>query len=202
MKRAVCLYGRLKAEFGDRFDLDVDTAGDAIRCLQANFPTFLDVLKNGEYELVRGDAETGMRLSLEEINTFKLGSADLHVIPVIGGSKSAAGAIKAIAGVAIAGAAIFASGGTLAAPVAASGLLSGVTYGNIALLGAALALSGISKMLTPKTTANKTTESYSITGPTNNYEQGNAVPLIYGRVMTGSVLISSGVDIEELAINA
>lgn len=198
MKRKVHLYGRLKNEFGGPYDLDVSTAGEAIRCLQANFSGFLDALQEGQYEVVRGDAETGMRLELDDINSFQLGAADLHFIPVIGGEGSTAGTVKIILGVALAATAMVASGGTLGAALPLVGSFTGMTYGNLALLGGGLALAGVSTLLSPKTSGEKKDESYTLTGPTNNYEQGNAIPLIYGRCVVGSVLISSGVDIEEL----
>lgn len=202
--RNIVLHGRLKKLFGGPFAIDVATAGEAIRALSANFPQkFLEALSVGSYEVVRGKASKGMRLVEDDINTFRLGSADLHIIPVTAGSKKNGGMLKAILGVALIGVAIFASGGTLAAPLA--GLTGGGMWGTVAMLGVGMALSGVSQMMAKKEESKDETkkeDSFAFSGPGNAAEQGNPVPLIYGRVMTGSIPISFGVDVEDIPIGA
>jgi hypothetical protein len=39
-----------------------------------------------------------------------------------------------------------------------------------------------------------------MSGPGNTSDQGAPVPLVYGEVITGGVLISGGVDIEKIAV--
>jgi len=198
--RKIVLHGRLKRRFQASYTLSVSTAAEAIRALGYQIPGFLDELKKGSYEVVRGDRRTGMRLALEDVPDFKLGNADLHIIPVVRGSKNG-GAVKTILGVALIGAAIFFSGGTLAAPLAASGVLSGVTYGNLAMLGLGLALTGASQLLTPDAKPEeKNQDSFTLDGPGNTSQQGTAVPLVYGETMTGSVLISAGLDVEPIPV--
>ena len=203
--RKVCLHGHLGDLFGAEYDLEVATAGEAIRALNANFPGFVAALKEGSYELVRGsmDIRTGQWLELEDVNEFNLGkTAEFHIVPHVAGSKNAGGAIKIVLGVALVGAALFLSGGTLAVPLASSGLLSGVTFGNIAMIGLGLALAGVSSMLTHKDKTNPNQQaSFTLSGPTNVYDQGNPVPLVYGEVITGSHLISGAIDIERIPVN-
>jgi len=208
--RKVHLHGRLKKLFGGPFDLEVATAGEAIRALNVNFPgKFMDALKEGSYEVIRGDKKDGDRLDLEDVNTFNLGSADLHIVPVVEGSRSqgkGGGILKAILGVALIGAAIFFSGGALATPImGGGGMLGGMTYGHMAMLGVALTLAGVSQILSPAedpSDETKKDDSFSFSGPGNAYSQGNPVPLIYGEVITGSVLISGGLDIEDIPVGA
>lgn len=207
-ERTIHLHGALGTEFGESFRFAVETAGEAIRAFNANFPgRFIEALREGSFHVIRGNPETGMPLEEDHINGFRLGNADLHIIPAIEGSSSRGkGGIKAIIGVALIGVAIFASGGLaggglLAGMGAPAFGISGVTYGSIATFGAALALMGASQMLSPKekpTEETKRDDSFAFSGPINTNDQGNPVPLIYGRVMTGGMPISSGIDIEDI----
>jgi predicted phage tail protein len=212
MMRKIWLHGRLAERFGEVYDLDVVTAGEAVRALHCNFPTFIDELKEGSFQFIRGDEETGFDLDLDEVCNFKLGDADLHIIPVIEGEKSRVGGIiKAVVGVALIGAAIFFSGGAAGGLVAAlgqpiaGGALFGATFGNMAALGLAITLVGVSSALTPHKTAekdkaDKNDQSYDISGPGNTYEQGNPVPIIYGEGIFGSVAISIGKDVDPIPV--
>lgn len=202
--RKIVLYGRLKKLFGASFTLDVKTAGEAIRAISVNRPvTFLEELKKGSYEVVRGRRHGGMHLQEGDINTFRLGLAELHIIPVTAGSKSGGGGLKAILGVALVGIAVFASGGTLAAPLA--GLMTSAgglsLWGSVAIVGLGMTLTGVSQMLAKKekpAAETKKDDSFSFSGPGNATEQGNPVPLIYGRVMCGSTPASIGLDVEQI----
>lgn len=214
-KRAIILHGRLREEFGESFMLNVETAGEAIRALNANFKDrFMGILKEGSYYVIRGDVERGMSLAEDHLNSFNLGNADLHIVPAIEGSQGqggkGGGGMKAILGVALIGVAIFMSGGLAAG---GAGLLSGmgttafaiggmnISWGTIALFGLAMAVTGASSMLSKKEKPKDETkrdDSFSFSGPINTNEQGNPVPLIYGRVMTGGQPISSGIDIEDI----
>lgn len=197
--RKIVLHGHLKKRFGATFELEVATPGEAIRLLGVNLPGFIDALRIGSYEVVYGARNSGDRLTLDLINDFKMGKGDLHLIPSVRGAKSGGGTLKAILGVALVGAAVFFSGGTLAAPLMSTGLLSGVTWGNVALIGAGLAFAGASMMLSPNQKAEQgTDESFTLQGPGNTYAQGQAIPLIYGEVITGSVLASGGLDVERI----
>ncbi|MEZ2406933.1 hypothetical protein AB6806_08960 [Bosea sp. RCC_152_1] len=210
--RNVILHGRLGDEFGKSFRFNVETAGEAIRALNANFPDkFMAALREGSYNIVRGDVENGMGLDENNINAFKLGRADLHIIPVVEGSAGrggkGGGGVKAILGVALVGVAIFMSGGLAGGGLAALGGEAfkigamSITWGNLATVGVAVALMGASSMLTPKEKPKEETkrdDSFSFSGPINVNEQGNPIPLIYGRVVTGGQPISSGIDIEDI----
>lgn len=208
MIRTIHLHGALKESFGASHRFDVETAGEALRALNCAYPTFAEHLKVGYYQIIRGRRHGGMNISLENVNDFRLGTADLHIIPIAEGAKGASGTIKAIAGVALVGTAVFLSGGTLAAPLAGLGgalpgigaLIPGVslTWGNVALLGLGLALSGAASMMSKA--QEKTAEqvnSFTLSGPVNVTEQGGPVPLIYGQVICGSQTISAGFDIED-----
>jgi predicted phage tail protein len=202
--RKVYLYGALADTYGKEFSLDVSTAGEAIRALSANFPKFMKDIRDGAWHVVRGkDIDKGMSLDKDDIAAFRLGrNADLHILPYVAGSKRG-GLLKIILGVVLIGAAFALTGGALATGIGATGsLLGGITGTQVALFGAAMALAGISSLLTPEEKAEKEdgSASFTMAGPGSTSDQGAPVPLVYGEVITGGVLISGGVDIERIAV--
>jgi predicted phage tail protein len=208
MMRTVHLHGSLKKQFGASYRFDVATAGEALRALNCAFPgRFVKALESGSFKLVRGALRTGIQLDLELINGLKLGSADLHLIPVAKGamtSQNAKGTTKVVLGAALIGGAIFMSGGTLAAPL---GMLSGpvpglmgITYGNIAAVGLGLTLAGVSTLLTKPAPSTVSTASPTLSGTGNTGTQGAPIQLIYGDVLVGSVPISISSDVEDIAV--
>lgn len=207
--RTIHLHGHLKKTFGPSFKFDVGTAGEALRALNCAFPgQFIDALKTGSYKIVRGDKRNGTAFDLELVNKFNLGRADLHIIPVAkGASNNSKGVIKTILGVALIGGAIFMSGGTMAAPlsqlgtaVTLGGTSLGFTWGSIAAVGLGITLAGVSTLMSnpAASKAGEKADSYAISGPTNTGQQGSAIPLIYGEVITGSIGVSFDADIEDI----
>ncbi|OWZ90342.1 hypothetical protein B9J07_27525 [Sinorhizobium sp. LM21] len=202
--RKIVLHGALGDRYGHEFTLDVKTAGEAVRALSANFPGFMKDIREGVWHLVRGrEVDTGMSLGESDITDFKLGRADLHIVPYVAGSKRG-GLLKAILGVVLIGAAFAFTGGALATTIGAGTAFGtlGVTGTHVALFGAAVALAGVSSLLAPEEKADQGdgSQSFTMTGPGNTYDQGAPVPLVYGEVITGGVLISGGIDIERIAV--
>lgn len=195
--RTIYLYGEIAKKYGKKFKLDVATAGEAIRAITTYHPTFAHNLRDGAWHIVRGKKiDSGFSLDEQDVNTFNLGKGDLHILPAIAGSKRG-GILKVVLGVVLVGAAFFLSGGALGA--AMPGVLSGMTYGNMAMLGVALTLAGVSSMLSPEQKGDKKDQSYTFNGPGNTSGEGSPVPLVYGEVITGSTMISAGIDIDRLA---
>jgi predicted phage tail protein len=201
MMRSIHLYGALKKQFGPKHRFDVLTAAEALRALNCAFPgQFVAALQVGSYKLVRGALRTGMNISdIGIINELRLGMADLHLVPVAQGAISGKGVAQTVLGAALIGGAIFMSGGTLAAPLAASGLLSGITWGNIAAIGLGVALAGASTLLAKpaSTIDNEKDQSRNFSGISANGNQGDAIPLIYGRTLVPGTPISFEIDIED-----
>jgi predicted phage tail protein len=208
MMRTIHLHGRLKKQFGPKHRFDVGTAAEALRALNCAFPgDFVTALQTGSYKLVRGDKRSGMNLDIDLTCKLQLGGADLHIMPAPEGAANSKGVAKTIVGSVLIGSAIFFSGGGLAAPLSAMSTEAfaiggmSVTWGNIALVGLGLALSGASSLLAKTDSSasdSKSEESYSINGPDNVARQGSAISLIYGEVITGIVTISFDADIEDI----
>jgi predicted phage tail protein len=212
MMRTVHLHGHLKDAFGPSYRFDVATAAEALKALNCAFPgKFVAAIREGSYRLVRGAQHTGTALDLELINELKLGSADLHLIPVAEGaamSQTAKGTTKIVLGATLVAGALFfapeAAGGmsgfaaAMGAPVG-----MGLTYGNIALVGFGLILAGASTLLTKpavSTASNGLTAGGSGIG--NAGQQGNAIPLIYGEVLVGSTVVSVSSIVEDIDVYA
>jgi predicted phage tail protein len=198
MLREIRVYGQLAKFLGRRkFMAAVDSAAEAIRFLLANYPQVeRHMCQDGRhYRVMVGDHAAGM----EELHG-PAGSNAIKIIPVIGGAGGGVGQI--LAGVALVAAAIFIPGLGLG--------LAGATVTKIGLLGGALILGGISQALTPTPTlassgtysgpqGTTNTEmdpqkSYSFSGIQNTSRAGVPLPLAFGEVICGSVVISAGID--------
>ncbi|OAF11692.1 hypothetical protein AXW67_21720 [Bradyrhizobium neotropicale] len=207
--RTIYLHGKLGSDFGRSHRFDVATAAEALRALNCAFPKrFVQEIEEGYYKIVRGDKRTGMQLDLDLVNEFKLGAADLHIFPVARGAataRTAKGTTKVVLGAALVGSAIFMSGGVLATPLAATGVLSGTSYGTMAAIGFGLMLSGASTLLAkPASQPTQASNGLNVNGGNigNSGQQGNAVPLIYGECMVGSTPIAAWSDVEDIDVYA
>jgi len=214
--KSIVLHGAL-AEFTGQseYRVEVSDAREAFSWLFAMFPHARNLFKTQNWNIFYGDPED-KELPMWSLGAdeFTIGTSrdEIHIAPEVCGLGGSNGTIKTVVGIIIIAAAVFFSGGTLAGlATAAPGALgaAGATYGTIAYVGAAMALSGIAQMLTPMPdmSAGGTTDrnaadqrpSYLFNGAVNVLEEGGAVPIIYGLHRVGSTVISSGVEIEQIA---
>ncbi len=197
MLRNVYLHGALRRRFGPLFRLDVATAGEAGRALAVVLPGFREAAIGKWFRVVRGDRRKGMALGRDDLD-FRLGGADLHIVPVLAGAGGRGGLGKIIAGVFLIGAAFFFPG-AIAAIGTSTGL--GITAAQVAGLGVALALTGLGQMLAPKPKTNKDQSSYLLEGGPNVTSEGGPVPLVYGRrVRVKPVIVGLGLSSEDTAL--
>lgn len=212
--RNVYLYGVLAEKYGPHFRFEVDTVGEAIRALQANFKTFFGDLRSGSFHVVRGDTLLdGDPVSEEQLKLF-LGKSDLHICPLISGASGGGkGIITAVLGIALIATASILSGGIAAGSLSGFGAamkgtalsfgIGSITWGNIAMFGGILALSGISQLLSPMPNVGDygdredKKQNFLMNGSINRYEQGGAIPVVYGKVRVGSIVVSSGLDVRD-----
>jgi len=190
MKRKVYFYGELKQKYGDVLELAVDSVSEIVSLMEANFGNFRKTLLNGRYAILRGESIDNFIESLQEDQltvTYKEG--DWHIVPEAsgaGGSRTG-GLITFLVGAAIATA-----GYIFTQPWAIQ-------------IGVGIALSGISSMLTTVPSGDFSNEkrdekaSLIYTGGVNNVEQGGPIPLVYGQIMAGSIVVSSDIQTFERA---
>ncbi len=202
--KSVLLEGLLGEKFGRTWCLDVNSPAEAIRAIEANRPGFAKYLADSEADQVRYQ----ILLDEEEIEPERLhgpfSSREVfRMVPVIGGADQ--GGVKAIIGIAIIVAAfILAPPSGVAASGAVTGgmgatIIGGFTYANLGMLGAAMVLGGISMSMAsqPQPGGEKGEGSSVFNGPANTVTQGGPVPIGYGRLMLGSILISGGIRVNE-----
>ena len=191
----VKFYGNLK-QFGTEFKFEVKDTAEAIRALCSQIKGFRQVLQQGYYKVRIGRdylnpeiLEKGLFYCLKDGQT-------VHFTPVIKGAKSG-GVFQTILGVALIGVSFF---------IPPAGLLGGViTNAGVFGMGVALTLGGVSQMLTKTPTMGEVDDkekkqSTSFSNLGNLVAQGRPVPLAYGQILTGSLVISQGVetfDVEE-----
>ena len=201
MFRKVKLYGKL-AEFVGHKELKVkvDSVGKAVSFLIHNFPELEAHMSPQYYQVKVGNYE----IDEKEIN-YPVGQEDIHFIPVISGSG---GAKKALLGIALIGIAIalpgaapaFGFGGFTAAGTGAMAAFS-ATLANV---GLGLTLMGVSEMLfpTPQPQRFESEEdprlSFNFGGTQNTSRAGTPVPIVYGEIFTGSVVISAAIDTNQV----
>ena len=202
MLRTVRLYGEL-AEFVGHKELDavINSTGDAIRFLVSNFPGLEAHMADRHYQVLVDDYEIG-----EEDIHNPIGQSDISIVPVITGAGGGAG--KFLLGAALIGT-TFLTGGAFIAQVPlinagqlafTGGLAKGAFY-----VGAALTLSGVQDMLFPLPQPQEFNNeqdpriSFSFSGVQNTSRAGTSHPIVYGEIVTGSVVISAGIDTNQVS---
>lgn len=198
MLRKVRLYGQL-AKFVGRtvLEADLNTTAEVVRMLIANFPALEEHMADQHYRVLVGERA----LTLDELH-FPVGQEEIKIVPVIVGAGGNAG-LTILAGVALVALSFVSFGGTaFAGAGGAAGIFggTGAAYGSSALffIGAGLVLSGISQAISPVPAIPQDEQdprrSYSFSGVQNTSRGGTPVPIVYGKTLTGSVVISAGID--------
>jgi len=204
--RTVRLNGELGKRFGRVHRLDVASPAEAIRALSVNCEGFRQFLvESGERGLAYRCIVDGDRIDEGQIGNPM--SRTFSITPVVMGGGKAFGIILGVTllvgAMALSGgfAAIGAGGASFGATMGTSVGFLGLTYANVAWLGAALILGGVAQLMAPTPKAGGTSgernENQYFNGPVNTTAQGAAVPIGYGRAIVGSAVISASVSVEE-----
>jgi predicted phage tail protein len=171
-----------------------------VRFLLANFPQVEAHMATRRYHVSLGDRD----LDPEELHE-PAGQAEITIVPVIGGAGAAG---RIIGGVALVAAA-FAIG---------QPWLGHTAFSMITGVGASLALGGVASLLTPvprtagpgaagamasansaKAENNDPRRNSSFSSIQNTTRQGVPVPVIFGRRIVGSVVISGAIFVDQVA---
>lgn len=213
MLRVIKVYGSLAKFLGAKsFRADVKSPAEAVQFLRANFPGLPAHMADKHYKISVGRHELDAGEQPEQLAYPSGQTEPIRIVPVIAGAGATGRIIAGVALVAFAILAGPAAGGFLglgAGGPAGSALLGGVAAQVIGAVGASLALSGVAQLLTPMPTSATPTmqkqedatdprSSYSFSGIQNVSRQGIPVPLVYGSAMTGSVVISAGINTEQI----
>ena len=205
MLRKLKLYGELAEITGHReFDVAVNTTAQAVSFLVNNFPQLENHMAARYYQVLLEKEDVG----IDELH-FPIGQSDIKFVPVVSGSGGNLGRIL-LGGALIAMS--FGVGGLFTNPLtlggkgffgfASAGMGAKAAFG----IGAGLVLSGVSGMLfpTPKMPQFSSEQdprlSFSFSGTQQTSRAGTPVPLVYGEIITGSVVISSSIDTEQVQV--
>lgn len=194
--RTVRFHGPMVDIFGPKFEYrahNVPKALEAMKNLLEGFERYmLEAHKRGlTFAVFVGKRN----VSQDELELTK-GTEDIHLVPVVIGSKRA-GLFQTVLGVALIGAAIAFSPAGLGV-FSATGGLSTMAY-----TGAAMSLGGVVQMLSPQMGGLRMRQdqdnkpSYAFGGPVNTTAQGNPVGVLYGTREIGGAIISAGIYTED-----
>ena len=202
MLRKVKLYGKLAEFIGhEEFEVEVNSVGQAVSFLLNNFPKLEKYMSPKYYQVKVGNYD----INKDEIH-YPVGREDIHFVPAITGAGRGFGRI--LLGAALIGAAFFMPAGS------GLSLMQGIKLGSlanvglltkgIAYVGASLVLSGVSELLFPLPQPQDFNSeedprlSFSFSGLQNTSRAGPPVPIVYGEIVTGSVVISAGIDTNQV----
>jgi predicted phage tail protein len=199
------VYGQLAKCIGQRvFKAAISTPAEAFRFLAANYPQVKQHILNQWYAIYIGD----YRLTGYEQLNDPLGAQELRIVPVFSGeirfrtraevegtqSKSSSsnlitGGLVAIGG-AILGTII---GGDIGRILTIGAVGAGLAYASSALTQPAPQV-GVAASPLPIAQSKDPRSNFSFNGVQNTSRAGVPVPIVYGEVITGSVVISAGLD--------
>lgn len=173
----VHLHGVLGEKYGALHEFAITTPREAVRALDVNYRGFYaDFIKQDRYIIIADDdlrdGDSAAELTL---------ARELHLVPRIDGQAPLVGL------------------GITALIPAISGTAATI-LGGVLLTGVMIGLSLLLKPKQPEEKEEAKDESYAFSGPENVTEQGAAVPLIYGRVFVGSVVVSAGLSVSDVPI--
>ena len=203
MLRKLKLYGQLAEFIGHKeFEIKVNSVSQAVSFLIHNFPEVERFMGPKYYQVKVGSYDID-----ENELSYPVGQEDIHFIPAISGAGRGMG--KVLLGAALIGGAFLFTPltmGSFFSPIVAPGSFAAampLTKAAIGI-GAALVLSGVSDMLFPLPEPQKFNSeedpqlSFNFSGVQNTSRAGTPVPIVYGEIITGSVVISAAVDTNQV----
>jgi predicted phage tail protein len=174
---AIHLHGPLADRFGARHDYSIRTPVEAVAALDANHAGFLAAFAQHDLYCIMADGDWRGGDQAAHLPVAR----EIHFCPVIEG--------RAFLGALLVGALIPSIAGTAAATIIGGVLFAGLMIG----------LSFLFAPKAPEKEDTKRDDNYAFSGPENVTEQGVAVPLVYGRCFTGSVVVSAGLEVAQIA---
>ena len=204
MLRKIRLYGHLAEHCGQKvFEAVARTPAEAIRFLLCNFPELRSIMGAGHYTVAVGRHTLELGESPQQLTYPLMADDDIRIIPVVTGANLLRNLAFIALGAVLIGTAFATAGVSLGATgfVAGKSATTAVTLaaagGNI---GIGLALTGVAGLLSPTIAApdidNDPRNNNSFSGVQNTSREGIPVPVAYGEVIVGSVVISAGLNVE------
>ncbi|PRC93100.1 tail assembly protein [Solimicrobium silvestre] len=184
--RTIRLYGKLGNQFGRVHTLAVANVREAVKALSVLLPGFeRELLTSKARGIVYAVFIGKKNISKDDLHQ-PTGSNDIRIAPILQGAKR---------------------GGILQTIVGAVLVVVGTYFGQAWAVqaGIGMMLGGVVQMLSPQQLGQSGKDdpanaaSYNFNGAVNTTAQGNPVPILYGRMIVGSAVISAGIYSEDKA---
>lgn len=185
--RTIRVYGTLARLIGRReLQAVVSSVPEAMRFLMANFPQVEGHLKSRFFKVKVAD----WALTQNDLDAPIGQTEDIHIIPAICGAGGDGPLVGILAGAALIGVGLLVPfGGSVLVP-----------------LGLGLLLNGVAALLSPTPEVadkdNDPARSYNFSGIQQTSREGVPVPLVYGDIVTGSVVLSVNVERDDEKLGA
>ena len=202
MLRKVKLHGELAKFVGhEEFEAVVKTTAEAVKFLITNFPKLEAYMSDKYYQVLVGDNE----LDKDQIHD-PIGRSDIHIVPVITGAGGSSFNRILLGGVLIGASFLFPGAGMFGTTSLFGSSVTGTVAAGIgtalSAVGAGMVLNGVSEILFPLPTPEEQEDdpriSFNFSGVQNTSRAGTAHPIVYGEIVTGSVVISASVDTNQV----
>lgn len=196
----VRFYGSLK-QFGTEFNLDCKTPAEVVHALTSQIPKLRQFIQQGLFTVRVGREYLDNRYLEQGLNQNLKENATVHFTPVLKGSKRA-GLFQTIVG------AVMVVVGAVTSWAGGAALIAG---------GIGLMAGGVAQMLTKMPTMRGVTQTGAVKAESSNKEekkqstsfsnlsnmvaQGKSMPLAYGLIRTGTLVISQGVETMDVERN-
>ena len=191
------VYGKLRQDLGcSYFEAAVKSPLEAFRFLRANFPDLEKYMSSQYYKIKMNGND------ISENNLTLQSNGVIQIIPVATGSVP----------IVIGAASLFAST-VVPQTILGSALLGTVASAALSTVGTSLLVQGVTQMLTPTQQITYPTSSastglsrndafladsnYSFSGISNISRAGVTLPVVYGEIFVGSILVSNGIDTDQ-----
>ena len=201
MLRKIKLYGQLAEFIGHKeFEVKVHSITQAVSFLIHNFPEIESYMSPKYYQVKIGNYDID-----ESELAYPIGQEDIHFIPTISGAGRGLG--KVLLGAVLIGAAFFVPQGLALSKGIGTGFgfaKAGALAKGLVYVGASLVLQGVSELLFPLPEPQKFSSeedpqlSFNFSGVQNTSRAGTPVPIVYGEIITGSVVISAAIDTNQV----
>ena len=190
--KKIKVYGKLRQFLGKSYFMAaVKSPQQAMSFLMANFEGIQKHMNDQIYKV-----KMGGRVITEEYLSMS-GQGDIQIIPVATGSAP-------VIPIIIGAGAIGAGAAIASATFLGASLLSGA----LITVGASMVAGGITDLISPQKPVPNVSSvseidpnirgSYSFTGIQNVNNSGVPIPILYGLVFSGSILISAGTDTSQI----
>lgn len=203
----VRFYGSLK-QFGSEFNLDCKTPAEVVHALTSQIPKLRQFIQQGLFTVRVGREYLDNRYLEQGLSQKLKDDATVHFTPTLKGSKRG-GVFGVIAGTVL-------IAGALALGPLGLGAIGSTAAMMVGGLGASMLLGGVAQMLTkmptmrgvtptgavkPEKSKEEKIQSTSFSNLSNMVAQGKSMPLAYGLIRTGTLVISQGVETMDVERN-